>query len=314
VLTAALDRAAEYQASNKDILSFGLGFKYSSKAGYGRKAKPCVKFVVNKKAPESKREKREEFIPKSLSFTYRGHTWRLPTDVVEARTAVQHLLRVRPDNYPADQGFGGTPAFIAHDGTSAPPLLVTAGHALRANGNGVVDGQRVLLDPFGSAGSVLGGVTYQTLPDGLHDYGAVRCDAGSPALAFYQSPPWASIHTVIDEASILGMVRDREHPICYVLGSASATLVRFDCRLATGITFSLPGGPVSYAAGLLLFRAQSGGFASGDSGAPIVLGNGVLGLHVVGLNNDPTVSYAVPASAALDALSSFTGRSLKLRW
>lgn len=311
---AALKRAAEYQAANKEILSYGIGFKYSDEHGYGRTSRPCIKFVVNSKAPESQREHRKQFIPKSITIKDIGRTWRLPTDVVEARTAVQHLLRVRPDDYPAGQGFGGTPGFVAHDGTAAPPFLITAGHALQANGNGVVDGQEVLLDPLGSLGTVIEGVTYQRQPEGLHDFGAVRCAQNSPALEFYYSTPWACIRSVVDVQAIKEMVKNKEHPLCGVLGAATVALARFDGRLHTGMTFAFPGASVSYAPGLLLFRAVDGGFAPGDSGAAIVLGNGVVGLHVVGITAEPTLSYAVHAASALDAIARHTSRPLKVRW
>jgi hypothetical protein len=324
VAREALRVGQEIVASQRNILSVGLGHKYARAVGYGDSAVPCVKFAVDRKL---KRPGAALKVPLVLTVDYRGRAYDLPTDIVEVGKAVQHQPPIPPApwvgirfNAHTKPHAPGTPGFLVRSHAQPGFMLVTAGH-VAYDKTGTTNPMHphpppAFMDPDGDftgdflLGSVVPKLTYRarTLPSGpaFVDVGVVRLPGIPDHL---KRPPWSIMKRTLTFEE-LGAWNSTPGAFRFYRKYSANGIAGAQFDSSWDKLFPVPSLGLTYAPILVVSRALPGQppFKGGDSGAALMTDDGILvGIHVVGRDSEPNLSFSVFAGTILQYLKTLTG-------
>lgn len=306
VLKAARREAELLRSPHSGVLGVVIGLKHSRRRGYGTRAKPAIKFLVDRKR-QLREDKR---LPRRIVFTVNGKRHWIQTDVEEIGNLQFHAV---PAINAGANGAGGTgtPGFLLKGGNGRV-YLITAGHVL-------FDQQSV--NPWsppaasvGLNGVFIGNIvpahTYYRVNPFRFDIGVVQL-TNAHALGLLQREPWQSLQRIAGLPTLRAWTRSGSQPaVCRVFGFSTQPLVQLDLLDEDGLD-ALPGeiyGPV-----MLMNRAFSSVHRGGNSGGAVVYdGDTLVGIHVLGNSDDPTQGWAITAESIVRQLQARLTTSLQL--
>lgn len=268
-------------AEQEGFIGVGVGVKHRS-GRYARGSEPCIKVHVRRK-----REDIRPRVPSWLRVEHRGQTYRIATDVEEVSGLRLHSLECAPS---AALSRSGT-VFAFADLDDGDRLAFTAGHVADK-----VSADADMSIARQSSGRLVGAGTLIAEDDGVLDIATVRLRSGVDDLS--QGLPWRGLRDVVATAQLWRAFEPASDgpPRALVFGAEGTTLAVLDTLLYTPVRFRHSSS--MHAAPLLFYRAETGHFGGGFSGAAVTNGSAdrLLGIHVGG---NRRVGYAQSAAAVL---------------
>jgi Trypsin len=306
LLKLARRKASRLKTKHDYLLTVGVGFKHSEQMGYGKSLRHCIKLFVRKKRnrlPERRR------LPRRFLVGIRGRNVYMPTDVEELGGLRLHIRPVAA-GAPPNLGAPGTPGFLLQ-GADGRNFLITAGHVLQD-----MSPQNPWHPPDAPVelgtrpvGSINPPNTYFHSDGFLFDVGVVELQ-GNDATTLLSEIPWANLKSVADLSTIRNWFYTKTtKTFCRLYGWQTTPYAVLDTLNEDG----LPAVGEVYAPVMIMSRSQDADFAPGDSGAPLVYNDEMLvGLHVLGSKDDPTIGWAISAYTLIQQLEQRLGTDLSL--